>query len=382
MPTTTRLTVGACLAWLLQASVTADTPPQSAGTVALAACAKRITTAAEAEFAKCSVGALSIAIVVGGQSEAHHYGHVDGRSGPAPTGSTIYRLGSVTKMFTALMLLRLESADSCSFSDSVERYVPEFAKIPSPPPSGVKVTLIQLATHTSGLARDPEDAEALQVGSAGAWKRILLQSVPKTRYRSDPGGEFAYSNVGYSFLGAALEKAAGIPYTQYIAEQVLAPLKMSDTVFELTPDQRARLAPGWTITDGRASTVESEAELAGRGYRLPVGGLFSSLDDMTRWLRFQMGLEESKVFDAGALAKAQRRIVLSGPSLDSGYGIGVQMRRMGEAIVFGHSGGVPGYQAEMFFDPERHLGLVILRSAVFGEFDTNAILTAAFSSVR
>jgi CubicO group peptidase (beta-lactamase class C family) len=376
----TLLLCTAASAGILLAGRGAETPtparPGTSGDVVTA----RILASAEAEFGKCSVGALSIAIVHGGASESRQFGHVDGKAGPAPTGSTVYRLGSVTKNFTALAFLKLEASDRCSFSDSVEKYVPEFAGIPSAPPSGAKVTLIQLATHTSGLAGDPEDAEALQVGPVAEWVRTLLQAVPKTRFVADPGSLYSYSNVGYAFLGAALERAAEVPFTQYLTEQVLVPLEMRDTVFELTAEQRARLAPGWVISESGASTVESERELAGRGYRLPAGGLFSTLDDMTRWLRFQMGEPKPKVFEPKALANARRRFVTSGPKLASGYGIGVQLRRYGEAVVFGHSGGVPGYQAEMFFDPERKLGIVILRSAVFGEFDTDAILSAAFAT--
>ncbi|HEX5052061.1 MAG TPA: serine hydrolase domain-containing protein [Planctomycetota bacterium] len=344
--------------------------------------AERVRGAAEAEFAKSPVGALSIALLHDGQAGTLHLGHADGRQGPPPTGTTVYRLGSVTKNFTALMLLQLEAADRCRFSDPVERYLPEFAQIPSPPPSGAKVTLVQLATHTSGLVRDPEPAEPFQLGPVAQWRTSLKGALLGTHYRADPGSTFSYSNIGYACLGAALEQIAGKPYATYMSERILQPLGMTDTVFELQPAQRARLAPGYTISHDGASTDEAEAELAGRGYRLPVGGLFSTVDDMTRWLRFQMGEPAPDVFSAAALAAAQRRVVLSGPGLRSGYGIGVQLRRFGEVVVFGHSGGVPGYQAEMFFDPERHIGIVMLRSAVFGGFDSGAILAAAFAPPR
>ncbi len=339
-------------------------------------------TTACTEWETCPVGSLSIELVVGDSTETLYLGSADGKEGPEPTGATIYRLGSVTKNFTALMFLQLEGRDRCSFSDGVETYVPEFAAIPSPPPSGAKVTLIQLATHTAGLARDPKDAEALQVGSVADWRATLLRVVPKTSYCADPGSVFSYSNVGYAFLGAALEKAAGTPIAQYLSEQLLTPLGMKDTVFDLSPEQRTRLAAGFTIDSAGPSTTESEAELAGRGYRAPVGGLFSTLDDMRRWLNYQMGASVPAGFDGKGLPAAQRRITLSGPRLDSGYGIGVQLRRFGEAVAFGHSGGVPGYQAEMYFEPERRLGIVILRSAVFGEFSTDAILAATFAAAR
>jgi CubicO group peptidase (beta-lactamase class C family) len=364
----------------MQPLLAAQSPSTPTASPSLQAVSKRVQASAAEQFAKCPSGALSIAIVERGKSDVHHFGHVDGKAGPAPTGSTVYRIGSITKMFTALAFLKLEGDDRCNLSDPVERFVPEFAKIPRPPPSGAKVTLIQLATHTGGLARDPEDAEPLQSGPVSDWNQTLLRAVPNTRYVADPGSVYSYSNVGYAFLGAAVEKVAGVPYTRYLSENVLLPLAMRDTVFELSQDQRVRLAPGWTVSKTGASTAESEAELAGRGYRVPAGGLFSTLDDMTRWLRFEMGELKSPVFDSESLADAQRRIVHSGPQLERGYGIGMEFRRFGEAVVFGHSGGVPGYQAELFFDPAKQTGIVVLRSAVFGDFDSNAILAAAFAS--
>lgn len=355
---------------------------QSPPRLAAADLVDRVFTSAGAEWERCPVGSLSIALVVGDHTETLYLGHADGKEGAEPTGATVYRLGSVTKNITALTFLLLEGRDRCSFSDSVEKYVPEFAAIPSPPPSGAKFTLIQLATHTAGLARDPQDAEALQLGPIADWRATLVRAVPKSGYVADPGSLFAYSNLGYAFLGAALEKAAGVPFAQYLDEQVLTPLGMSDTGFELSSEQRARLAPGFTISAAGASTTESEAELGGRGYRIPVGGLFSTLDDMQRWLRYQMGTSVPAGLDRKGLPTAQRRITLSGPSLDSGYGIGVQLRRFGETVAFGHSGGVPGYQAEMYFEPTQKVGIVLLRSAVFGDFSTDKILAATFAAAR
>ncbi|MCE9594548.1 MAG: beta-lactamase family protein [Planctomycetes bacterium] len=325
---------------------------------------------------------MSIVLVVDNHAETLHLGHADGKQGPAPTGATIYRLGSVTKNFTALTFLLLESRDLCNLSDSVEKYVPEFASIPSPPPSGAKVTLIQLATHTGGLARDPKNADDLQRGPLAAWREVLSRAVPKSSYVADPGSVFAYSNLGYAFLGAALEKVAGVPFHACVTEHVLKPLGMGDTVFELTAEQRTRLAPGFTIASTGTDTSESTAEVDGRGYRVPAGGLFTTLDDMQRWLRYQMGGPAPEGSDLAELPARQRRITVSGPDLDWSYGIGVQSRRFGEVVVFGHSGGVPGYQAEMYFDPERKVGIVILRSAVFGDFQVDKIVAAAFVGAR
>jgi CubicO group peptidase (beta-lactamase class C family) len=341
--------------------------------------AQRVASRAAAEFAKSPVGAMSVAVVADGRViGTRQFGHVDGEQGAAPTGATLYRIGSMTKTFTALMLLQLESNDRCNFSDPVEKFLPQFANIPNPPPSKAKVTLIQLATHTGALAREPKDAAEFEVGPVSDWERILLRGVPKTSFIADPGSLYSYSNLGYAYLGAALGKAAGVPYVTYITQRILLPLGMRDSVFEVSPAMRVRLARGHVVTEGTVSSREAEQEHAGRGYRVPNGGLYSTLDDMTRWLRFQMGEPAPTVFDKDALAEAQRRITLSGPRLRGGYGIGIQTRRIGELVLFGHSGGVAGYQGEFFFEPNSRIGVVVLRSAVGGAIDIEAIVDSAF----
>jgi len=345
----------------------------------LGALAQRVASRAAAEFASSPVGALSVAVVADGRViGTSHFGHADGEEGPVPTGATLYRIGSMTKTFTALMLLQLENNDRCYFSDPVERYLPQFADIPNPPPTRAKVTLIQLATHTAALAREPKDAAEFESGPLSDWEQVLLRAVPKTSFIADPGSVYSYSNLGYAYLGLALGKAAGIPYTTYVTQNILQPLGMRETVFEVGEAMRPRLARGHVVADGVVSTQEPWREHAGRGYRVPNGGLYSTLDDMTRWLRFQMGEAAPGVFDPEALARAQRRITLSGPGLDDGYGIGLQTRRIGETVLFGHSGGVAGYQGEFFFEPRSKVGVVVLRSAIGGGIDIEAIVQSAF----
>lgn len=347
--------------------------------------AERVEAAARAEYATHPIGALSVGLIVRDAVVwTGHFGHVGGPESPAPTGSTVYRLGSITKNFTALMLIKLEQGDRCTFSDPIGKWVPEFSIIPNQPPSGTQPTLIQLATHTGGLAREPDDQkEEFGVGAAADWETTLSRMMPRIRFASDPGSGFNYSNVGYALLGSALGKAAGVPYTTYLVEQVLTPLGMSGTVFELTPELRARLAEGHLVGDrGAIDTELPSKEVDGRGYRVPNGGLFSTLDDMCRWTRFQMGDASQAVIDPDALADSQRRLIVVGPRLGGGYSVGVQVRRFGETVAFGHNGGVPGYQADFLFNPESRVGIVVLRSAMGDEFDSIAIMKPAILGVE
>lgn len=371
----------------LESPTVAQPSAPPAGTVAILPAtldwkpiAERVESAALGEYSKNPVGAVSVGLIAQNAVVwTRHFGHIAGPDSPAPNGSTVYRLGSITKNFTALMFIKLEQEDRCTYSDPIGKWVPEFSKVPNQPPSGTQPTLVQLATHTGGLAREPDDEkEEFDVGTVAEWENVLSRMVSKIRFGADPGSGFNYSNVGYVLLGSALGKAAAMPYTTYVVEKILKPLEMNDTVFELTPELRARMAVGHVVGDrGAIDTERPRKELDGRGYRVPNGGLFSTLDDMCRWTRLQMGDASQTVIDPKVLADSQRRLIIVGPKLGSGYGIGVQVRRFGETVVFGHNGGVPGYQADFLFNPETKVGIVILRSAVGDEFDSIAIMKSA-----
>lgn len=387
------LRVGALAACLASHTQIAPQPSHAVADVAIAASvaepptndwrpiADRVEAAARAEYDKNPHGALSVALIAQGKIVwTGHYGHVNGPESAAPTGTTLYRLGSITKSFTALMLLKLEGDDKCALSDPIGKYVPEFKSVPNQPPSGAQPTLIELATHTSGLAREPEAQDQFASGSVGEWEATLSRMIPNIRYAAEPGSVYNYSNVGYALLGSALAKAAGVSYTRYVSEQILKPLRMDDTVFELTPELRARLAIGHQFQGGVDDTTLPAHELEGRGYRVPNGGLFSTLDDLARWTRFQMGDAGQTVFDPKELRAAQQRLITTRPNLDEGYGVGTQFKKFGETVVWGHNGGTPGYRSDFLFDPRARIGIVMLRSALGDTFDAQAILGSAFGT--
>lgn len=371
----------ASASWALQPAAQPSPAPASvsSGVGSWQTIAQGVESRASAEYAKHPVGALSVALIADDKIVwTGHYGNVSGPGSELPTGSTLYRIGSITKTFTALALLKLESEDRCAFSDPIGKYFPHFSEVPNQPPSGAQPTLIQLATHTSGLAREPEDGDEFDIGPVAQWENVLVRMIPKIRFQAEPGSAFGYSNVGYALLGSAIGKAAGTPYITYVTEQILNPLGMNDTMFDLPDSARSRVAIGHDVQDGVASTDVPERELAGRGFRVPNGALFSSLDDLARWTRFQMGDPSQSVFDPAALKAAQGRFIIAGPRLGSGYGIGIQVKRIGKATVMGHNGGTPGYRADFLFDPETKIGIVMLRSALGDDFDSDAILSKAF----
>src|SRR5262249_28891732 len=126
-------------------------------------------------------------------------------------------------------------------------YVPEITRIQNPYAGAGPVTLIQLATHTSGLTGiDP----LLPPGARLEWGQALVSVLPQVRFDSEPGTRYQYSNVGYAILGLALERAAAQPYLDYLSSQIFVPLGMADTAYYLTPEMASRSAKGYRLQDG------------------------------------------------------------------------------------------------------------------------------------
>src|SRR5580698_488247 len=174
-------------------------------------------------------GSISAALVKNGQviwAEAQG----DAGSGPADT-NTVYRIASITKMFTATLFLQLVEEGKVRMDDPVEKYVPEVKSIQGyadQPP----VTLRELASHTSGLRREPELADR-DDGPVDQWENKLLACIPATSFDSRPGTGFLYSNIGFAILGLALERAAGEPYVQLVQKRIFTPLHMDHSFFSV-----------------------------------------------------------------------------------------------------------------------------------------------------
>jgi CubicO group peptidase (beta-lactamase class C family) len=149
------------------------------------------------------------------------YGDADRETRTPATPDTVYRIGSITKMFTALMLHQLAESGKVRLSDPVEKDFPDVKAVRDRFPDAPPITLVQLATHTSGLGREPDDLPTYLKGPVSDWEKVLIAALPHTRYEFEPGTRWSYSNIGYAILGASLGRAIGQPYTEYVRERIL-----------------------------------------------------------------------------------------------------------------------------------------------------------------
>lgn len=323
---------------------------------------ERFLRAVSAAWERDRTAGVSIGVVRSGALVAErHLGFADAGTLRSPDAHTIYRVASVTKAFTALMYLQLVERHVIRPTDPVTRYVPEARHIGGLPRGAAPPTLVQLATHTAGLAAEP-DLPGFDRGSNQAWERQTLAAARHMRFEAGPGERYGYSNYGYALLGVALQRAARQPYDAYLRAHITEPLGMRDTGFVAADP--ARLAQGYAVGPGGPEPVAD----IGRGYKLPVGGIYTTLADLAKFVAFQMGDGPQIVLTRASLEAASRGLISVDRSMGEGYGTGFELFTNGGTVLQGHSGGMPGWRALEVFDRRGHTGYIVLRNATGGKF--------------
>lgn len=286
------------------------------------------------------------------------------RNIPADT-NTIYRIGSITKTFTAALMMLLVEDKKISLDDPVEKYVPEVAEIQGY--SGKhKITLKQLASHTSGLRREPNNMPNANLGSPDKWELILLRCIPRTRFEFKPGNRFLYSDIGYAILGLALERASGVPYLEMIQHRIIEPLHMHNTFF-LVPDNKVTsLAVGLWNTSGAGDISWPFRQQAGMGYNVPDGALYSTPTDLAKFVT-------SFITKPQILSKSSIRKMEDISSVSDSYGLGLAMHSGMNQNLIEHDGYVAGYTAQFVVNLDSKYSVIIMRNYNQGSTDLNKV---------
>ena len=271
--------------------------------------------------------------------------------GPAVTGTTLFEIGSVTKVFTALILADEVVAGRLTLDTPLRAALPAGVLVPV---RGAEVTLGHLATHHAGLPRAPVATVAGSIAMlrgrdpyAGLVGDDLLEVLGTTRLRRTPGtGRTSYSNTGGGLLGRALVHVTGArDYGDLVRRRICEPLGLGDTRTqrELDSDQRARLAQGHR----RGNRAAAPWPLDG----LPgAGALVSTVPDLLRFAAAQVDP------DTTPLAAAMR---LSQTPVRRGIALGWLLAESPEPMLW-HNGGTGGFRSFLGLLPERRLGVVVL----------------------
>ena len=372
---------------LLPLLLAAQAPGQAAPPRFTPEALRLVDSIAAAEFARDSLGSFTVGVVSGPVLVwVKSYGYADSALTRLAEPTTVYRIASITKQLTAVMLLQLLHDSTVRLSDPVDRWFPEIDRVRGRIPNAPHPTLVQLATMTSGLPRSPNDQRKSASGKPGEWVSILISALPSTEYRWAPGSGYGYSNVGYAILAAALSRAAKEDYITYQRRRILGPLGMADTDFELTPGLGQRLATGmdWDeLIPGKRNWADAAGDHRnGLGAGVAAGGAYSTVGDLARLVSLQMGFGPDSVLRPESRKLRDNIPVASYPTLDYGYGLGFQAYRWADTVAVGHSGNLSGYTSQVLYNTQRGFGVIVLRSAAGGEADAGRLAVLAFRKLR
>ena len=316
---------------------------------------------------------LSVAIVLDQKiiySEAFGYADID-RKIPATT-KTIYRIASMTKLFTATMLMQLAERGNVNINDPLIKYLPDYK--PKYPINSGPTTLRQLATHTAGLHVDAAQgfwhylsnlqwvvSKGKEKIDWGITKNDLLSSFDKVEIEYAPNMYPNYSNFGFQLLGIALETAAHESFEKYIKSNILDPLDMKNSDFNLNDEQKARYAVGYTYLEPDFQRFISPI------WQMDIlkysGGLYSTPEDIARFISFQFRDQKennSKILSGDGLRFMRSQQTLRNPQTNDAYGIGWSMYDYEGYQVINHAGGHWGFASKTSVLPDLKLGVVVM----------------------
>lgn len=268
-----------------------------------------------------------------------------GKFGPndprVPDGETIFEIGSVTKVFTALLLSEMVLDKEVNLNDPISKYLPASVHVPTR--NGKQITLLDLATHHSGLPREPAHPNDSYPPEQ---MYDFLNHYVLTR---DPGAAYEYSNYGAGLLGQILATRAGTDYETLLHTRITGPLQMTHTAVHLTDEMKANLASGYS---GGTKTPPIPIHALA-----PAGAIRSNVDDMLIFLAANMGLIRTPLQAAMKNMLSVRRDSSPGAQIALGWHI------VNGGRLVCHNGGTFGYHAFVGFEPRRKVGIVVLSNS-------------------
>jgi CubicO group peptidase (beta-lactamase class C family) len=295
-----------------------------------------------------------------------------------PDADSVFRIASMTKSFTGAALMTLVVDGAIRLDEPVATYVPELAGWRGPTTDGPPLTVRHLVSMESGLPTDDPWADRHLDLPPEGMDALIAEGVTFTW---TAGTRFEYSNLGWGLVGRVIERVAGVTPQRLVSDRLLGPLGMTDTTWTRQPGTNVAEPYRW-----EDRTWAEEPEPLGDGTIAPMGGLWSTVTDLARWVTFFCDAFPPRDDpDDGPLARWARREMQQPRRMDSidavrtrpsgpertvayGYGIGLSMRldpRLGTIVT--HSGGVPGYGSHMRWLPDRKIGVVALSNVRYGD---------------
>jgi CubicO group peptidase (beta-lactamase class C family) len=305
--------------------------------------------------------------------------------GPPPDADTVFRIASMSKSFTASAVLLLRDEGRLALDDLAEKYVPELVGWPPVTGDSDRVSIRHLLTMTAGFPTDDPWGDRQQGLPLEEFTALLARGVSASWA---PGTRFEYSNMGYAILGLVIAAASGMDYASFVRTRLLEPLGLTRTGFSAEEFAAAGLAVGYR----RGMAGWEELPFDPYGAFAPMGGVFSCVTDLARWVSgFAAAFPPEAVALGGTIPPASRREMqlpqavtgwraaqrLPGgaPAAPAYYGFGLFVDEDQDAgRVVSHSGGYPGFGSNMRWHPATGLGVIALGNATYAQMSTVSAL--------
>ncbi|CAM4230661.1 CubicO group peptidase, beta-lactamase class C family [Pedobacter westerhofensis] len=301
-----------------------------------------------------------------------------------------FRIASMTKSFTAMAVLKLRDEGKLKLDDPVGMYIPEMQNMKYPTKDASEVTVRHLLTHAAGY---PEDNPWGDRQLADTDEELLAIYQKGVSFSNDPGLGYEYSNLGFATLGYLIKKVSGIPYQDYITENILKPLGMTHTYWEYTKVPKEQLAHGYRwINNGW-----EEQPLLHDGSYGAMGGLITTIEDFSKYMALHLSawpprddqelgpVKRSSVremqypwniYALNANTKTAEGVLC--PTVNA-YAYGIRWTKdCNDRITIGHTGGLPGFGSQWAVMPEYGIGIVAFANATYaraGIINTQALET-------
>jgi len=335
--------------------------------------ASKLTALIEHEMRDKEIPALSIALVSGDRIVwSRGFGTARGSAGMPATAETVYRVGSVTKVFTAIAAMQLVERGELDLDAPIQKYLPDFA-----PENHFEkqITLRQLMSHRSGLVREPPVGHYLDASAPSLADTV--SSLNDTSLVYQPESETKYSNAGPTVVGLLLERRSGVSYAQHVRRAVLEPMGLGSAALEPDDSISARLAEAfmWSY-DGRR--FPAPPLQLGTG---PAGNLYASMNDLGR---FMLTVFDKGRGPKGSVLKSETLTAMLSPQFGSGeggrrFGIGFGIQNRGGETLYGHGGAIYGFATQLQFNLEQKIGVAVASNVDVTNTVTGRIAGAALA---
>jgi len=285
------------------------------------------------------------------------YGSANFEYAVANTPETVFRIGSMTKPFTALAIMQLVEAEKLSINDPVSKFLPDFS-------NGKQIALHHLLSNTSGIPDYIIMPEYQKISKNHLTTQDLIALFRDQPLQFEPGSQFSYSNSNWVLLGAILEQATGLTYGEVIRERIFQPLGMAHSGYEWEQPIIKNRAVGYVDTGAGMLNAELIDESTMHG----AGGLYSTVDDLHIWER---------ALHDGTLVRHQTLKQMSVPIFKE-YGFGWELYSLHNRRIVAHSGGLPGYVSNFVRFVDDDVAIIILSNLSSAAFPQ---MTEALSAI-